>query len=195
MEESYDIDPVALSDLPGVLHDFDRPWWVAGGWAIDLFVGRPTCDHADVEITAFFEDQRELRHALAGWDLKIADDGEFLPWPEGCQLDVQTNQLWARRDPSASWSLEILFELRRGDDWVCRRDSRVTRPVAQYGQHAGGLPFVAPEVQLLYKAKALRPKDDHDFAVALPLLSDDAAVWLRSALELAHPGHDWLARL
>jgi len=50
-------------------------------------------------------------------------------------------------------------------------------------------------VQLLHKARAVRPKDQVDFDVCAPLLDGDARTWLRSALEVAHPGHRWLAEL
>lgn len=46
-----------------------------------------------------------------------------------------------------------------------------------------------------YKARGLRPKDQVDFEVCAPILDVEAREWLRSALELAHPGHPWLADL
>ncbi|HEU5101870.1 MAG TPA: hypothetical protein VFU22_22770 [Roseiflexaceae bacterium] len=49
---------------------------------------------------------------------------------------------------------------------------------------------------MLYKAKGNRAKDQLDFQACLPLLRRDARVWLRQALQLAHPeGHAWLALL
>jgi hypothetical protein len=50
-------------------------------------------------------------------------------------------------------------------------------------------------VQLLHKARVVRPKDQVDFDVSAPLLDDGSRAWLRSALELAHPGHRWLDAL
>jgi Aminoglycoside-2''-adenylyltransferase len=26
------------------------PWWIAGGWAIDLFLGRQTREHEDLDV-------------------------------------------------------------------------------------------------------------------------------------------------
>ncbi|WP_211303146.1 hypothetical protein [Allonocardiopsis opalescens] len=43
------------------------------------------------------------------------------------------------------------------------------RPLALLGLTApGGLPFLVPEVRLHYKAEAVRPKEEADFAAALP---------------------------
>jgi hypothetical protein len=49
-----------------------------------------------------------------------------------------------------------------------------------------------PEVMLLMKARHVRPKDERDLEVVLPLLDNDRQAWLATALEIAHPGHAWL---
>jgi hypothetical protein len=58
-----------------------------------------------------------------------------------------------------------------------------------------GIPYLVPEIQLLYKAKGLRPKDEADFRQTLPALSLEQRDWLREALLQAHPQHPWLGRL
>ena len=55
--------------------------------------------------------------------------------------------------------------------------------------------WVAPEVQLLYKAKRVEKRDEHDFELASPHIRGTRRAWLREAIALAHPGHPWLARL
>lgn len=69
------------------------------------------------------------------------------------------------------------------------------------------MPYLAPEVQLFYKARQLRPKDEEDFTAVLPLLARDGRDWLaraislaygpqnRSRTEVSHRLHPWLARL
>jgi hypothetical protein len=58
------------------------------------------------------------------------------------------------------------------DQWLFRRDSRVRRPLATIGSvTTDGIPYMAPEIQLLYKAKASRPQDEADFARTFPHLS------------------------
>ncbi len=55
---------------------------------------------------------------------------------------------------------------------------------------AGGLPFLAPEIQLLYKSSPTnRPKDERDFAHALPSLSTVQRQWLAANLELLYGDH------
>jgi hypothetical protein len=60
---------------------------------------------------------------------------------------------------------------------------------------AGGVRVVPPEIALLFKAKAPRFKDQRDFDRVLPHLDRAARSWLASALEQAHPGHPWHARV
>ena len=49
---------------------------------------------------------------------------------------------------------------------------------------------------LLFKAKhSAEPKNQADFAGALPLLDGAAAGWLGWALARVHPGHAWLRAL
>jgi hypothetical protein len=55
--------------------------------------------------------------------------------------------------------------------------------------------YLAPEIQLLYKAKAPRPKDEQVFARVAPRLARDARRWLREALATAYPAHPWRAAL
>lgn len=57
---------------------------------------------------------------------------------------------------------------------------------------ADGIPYLAPEAVLLFKAKYRRDKDETDFARALPKLNAAQRRWLRGCLTQTHPGHAWL---
>ncbi|MGD6844537.1 nucleotidyltransferase domain-containing protein [Bacillus infantis] len=52
----------------GWMAGFEKPWFVAGGWAIDLFIGKQTRPHADLEIGIFREDQQALKSYLEDWE-------------------------------------------------------------------------------------------------------------------------------
>ncbi|MCI2430831.1 hypothetical protein LM602_02325 [Candidatus Acetothermia bacterium] len=57
------------------------------------------------------------------------------------------------------------------------------------------MPFLGPEIVLLYKAKHLRAHDQADFDHVHTTLSSERRHWLRQALAKCHPGHPWLAKL
>ena len=81
-------------------------------------------------------------------------------------------------------------------EWVCRRDERIRLPYDELIEHsADGIPFVRPEVVLLFKAKQARAKDEADLAAAVPLLDTSRRRLLAEWLELVHPGHFWLPDL
>src|ERR1700694_1145532 len=63
------------------------PWWIAGGWAIDLFVGHQTRPHDDIDIVVLRRDQRAVQEAMADWELWAADPpGSLRPWSPGESL-------------------------------------------------------------------------------------------------------------
>jgi len=109
---------------------------------------------------------------------------------------VGVHDIWCRRAASAPWALQFMLNEADGDRWVFRRDTRIGGSLAHLGcVSADGTPYVAPEVQLLYKAKNRLPKNEADFAAALPLLGPEARRWLAGALVIWDANHKWLARL
>jgi hypothetical protein len=173
-------------------------WWVAGGVAVDLFAGRVTRPHGDLDIAVLRRDLAALDALRATWDVQVAHAGGLTPWDGGPLADA-VHQFWARRRGDAAWSYEILLEATDGDDWLFRRDPRVRRPVVSIGLRTeDGVPYLAPELCLLYKAR--RPYDEidrnvADFETVLPLLSADRRRWLAGALRTVEPEHPWLRRL
>lgn len=189
------LDPAAL---PGLLGGVGAPWWLAGGWAIDAFVGEVTREHEDTDVLVLRRDQAVFRSALASWDLHAADPpGTLRPWPVGETLPLEVHDVWCRPTSSSPWALQLMIDDTDGEDWVYRRDARLRRPVSSLAGPASDVrrQVLAPEVQLLQKSKGLRPKDEADLAVAAPLLSPAARSWLRDALDLVSPGHPWSALL
>ena len=190
--------PLSLPAVAQLLAGVREPWWIAGVWAIDLFVGRTTRAHDDVDVQIRRDDQLAFQAALATWDLHAADPpGTLRPWRRGEVLPPAVQDVWCRPAPAAPWAFQFMLADTVGDQWVFRRDRRVRRSLAALTRRSdAGLPYVAPEVQLLFKARATpRPKDEHDFAIAHGLLNTEARAWLAAALTLYSPDHPWLTRL
>ena len=171
-------------------------WWaVAGGWAIDLWLGEQTRDHHDVEVVVRRCDQSAVRAALRHrWELYCLDPpgSGWRPW-NGVTIKPPAFQLQAR---SPTTEFDIFTETADQMVWRFRRDERITRPVSEVTMHgASGIPIVRPEVQLLYMAKAMEAKNIHDFEIARPRLGRDAACWLADALTITLPDHHWIRAL
>lgn len=193
-------------ELPDLLNGGGFRWWVSGGWAIELAVGTggtPRRPHADIDVAVPRSDVPALRRHLAAYDLHLAHDGVLTPLAAADPVPGHNWQIWARRDPASPWMLDVQFTPVEGADWVYKRDPRVLRPLRRAIRVSpGGIPFLAPEIVLLFKAKYARDgaeepggRDAADAARALPLLTAEAAGWLAAALELTEPGHPWLTRI
>ena len=94
-------------------------------------------------------------------------------------FDPNEHQLWCKRVVDGPWTLEILVEDIRDGVLHFRRDLSVTMPLEEaFRVTPEGIPYVAPHLQLLYKTKGRRPRDDADFVAAVPMLSEEEIVWL-----------------
>jgi hypothetical protein len=135
---------------------------------------------------------RELRECLSELDWFAVGRGRV--WPIAAAPE-ELHQTWGR-DSSGRWRLDAMQEPWDGDEWVFRRDPRIRRPLADAIEiDFRGIPYLAPEIVLLFKARARRAKDEADFALTLPSLTAERGEWLRQALLTAQPGHEWISRL
>ncbi len=181
------------AEVTARLSGLDISWCVVGGWAIDLWLGRQTREHGDLEIAILRPDLARVRAHLADFRFYAVGDGEVIALDEP---SPDKHQTWIEDPRTQLWCVDVMLELGDAETWIYRRDPTIRRARSlMIGRTADGIPYLQPEGMLLFKAKAVRPKDEADFAVAAPLLSREAKAWLRDALAHAHPGHPWLAAL
>lgn len=199
---------LAAEHMAGYRHE----WYICGGWAVDLLLGRQTRDHLDVDIAVFEGDQHALHSHLAGWQLLGHDDAVADDCPD--QWDGRwlkpPGHVHANTSTMAGTELDIQICPRAGDDWVlltgasepsfnlamteCRGDNRW-----------GELPVVSALIVLYFKAlaprwrmgsrAAPRPQDEADLEALLPTLDQTQRHWLRDAIAANEPDHPWLTKL
>ena len=187
------LDP---ADAAKLLASNEAPWWIAGGWALDLFRGRRTRPHTDLDVGVLRRDVASVLDTLSNWEVFEAKDGRLTRLAAGCAPSRDVHSLWCRPTATDPWAIELLLDEADGDTWVYRRESRIRRPMSTIvRQSPDRLRYLAPEIQLLYKSKAPRERDEADFAQICPLLAADARRWLHDALELTTPDHKWMAAL
>ena len=148
-----------------LLSDLTVPYWIAGGWAIDLAVGRVTRDHADVDIMLLERDEHALRTDLTQVDVQlIGREGQPGPWPAGRRLLAGPHPGPPRPivapDPlnphgkNHPLPTQVLLASAVGAFWVYHRGMHcIRRPLAGITRHRDGIPFLAPEVALLFKSR------------------------------------------
>jgi hypothetical protein len=192
----------ALLEVAEALGNLRAPFYFAGGWAIDLHLGRVTRDHHDIDALVMRRDHLLLHKALKQFSLKKIiprpdgkppNRGAIVEWPAGERLELPVHQVNAYRAGESELAFQVMLAESRGSDWIFRRNPDVSMPISKMGFHPlWGLPYLAPEIVLLFKAKHLEARDRVDFDHAIPALSVDARRWLRDAIEKTHPGHEWL---
>jgi hypothetical protein len=174
-----------VTEVVEVMKGFGGTWGIAGGWALDLHLGRVTRDHSDVDVAVLRDEQQALRAHLADFSLNVVERGAERPWAPGERLVLPLHEVIARRP---EFKLELLLNESSSAQWRYRRNPAITAPLSQVFL-PGPIPRLAPEVVLLFKSKMPRPKDDADARLVIPTLSASAWTWLSAAI----PGHAWLS--
>ena len=191
-------EPATPAEVTEIFSGCKARWWIAGGYAIELAARRPVRGHADIDVLMLRRDQLAVQQALPGWQWQAADPpGTLRPWQPGEELAIDVHDIWCRSGPGEPWRIQIMLDESSGDDWVSRRDERIRRSITDIGLVTPhGIPYLAPEIQLFYKAGNGRPKDETDFAAVLRVLTRPARQWLSDALGLVYgPAHPWRTRL
>jgi hypothetical protein len=199
---SNETDAADLFRTAKIMHDFrgrrgiaGGQWGIAGGWAIDLFVGRQMRPHADIDVAILRDDQARLRDRLSDARVEKVVDGQLVPWGSEERLELPIHEI------HATWpdGFHLEFLLNEWDaasgEWIFRRDSRIRRPVDSVFSMGRGLERLAPEVVLLYKSKGSGQKDDADFATCVGLMTPEQRGWLHDALRMTDAEHPWLTTL
>jgi hypothetical protein len=180
------------------LEGVDVPWYVAAGWAVDLFLGGDHREHEDLEIAvpnARLDEVVALFPELSF--CVITGPQEATPLANARDRLEDTHQTWARERETGLWRFDVFREPSDVDTWVCRRDESIRLPYDRVIERTeDGIPFCRPEIALLFKAKHWkRDKDQADFQAVVPRLETERRVWLATALERIHPGHAWVEAL
>lgn len=189
-------EPLTPAEVADELRGLPSRWWIAGGWAIDLHLGRQSRAHADIDVLILRRDQSTVQRHLSGWDLHVADPhGTLRPWRPSEELPRKAHDIWCRRSVSSPWCLQLMVDDTDESEWVYRRDGRIRRPVDELDGWASNLErrVLSPDVQLLYKSSNPRAKDEADFDAIVEHLDSSQRLWLATSLALVSPTHPWLA--
>jgi hypothetical protein len=171
------------------------PWCVAAGWALDLFRGKQTREHGDIEIAIPAASFPDIRGRLPGYIFDAVGSGRI--WENATPDELAaTHQTWLRDPATDGYLLDVFREPHEGDTWICRHDETIRLPYSNIIHYTDdAVPYLVPELVLLFKAKHARRKDQADFDKTVPHLAPDQRATLAELLAHAHPGHRWLAHL
>jgi GrpB-like predicted nucleotidyltransferase (UPF0157 family) len=194
--DHYQFSPV--ESVANELSEASFPWYISSGWALDLFLGKVNRVHQDVDVVVPRPAQMELRKHLAerGWRFITPFEKRLEHWPPHMQLELPRHQVHAHREDEF---IDILLTDMDGV-WKYRREPSIVRSLDKIGLSTeSGIPYLAPELVLLFKSKNTsnqeRTKDQSDFENILPHLDAERRAWLRWALIATSPDHLWIEQL
>lgn len=126
-------------DVADLFDGYEGTWWVAGGWALEVFTGVSRA-HDDTDASVLRTDLSRLRRHLAGkLDLWTAADGALRPLlpdedpdagPETI-LPPACGQVWTRRSATEPWEFDVLLAPGSSVEWVHKRDGSLRVPMSE----------------------------------------------------------------
>ena len=202
-----------LLELKALLGPTAIRWAVCGGFALDLFLGRETRVHGDLDMAVPEEDRAMIERFMLeqGWNVcEFRGQGRLRPLRPGDRSESGRNLMclregcelvtfWPCDEPGMmlhEWHsegirtlnyMEFLFHQRQEGAYLFSEG--LTRSAEKAFLSRDGVPYLAPELVLLYKAsQPERSANRADFEAVFPLLEEEPRAWLLAALE---PGHPW----
>ncbi len=170
------------------MQGFTKPWFVCGGWAIDLHLNRLTRVHHDVDLGIFREDQLLLKEHFGKQLVYYYNEGEKYVW-DGHYLELPIHEF---RLEGNGLEMEFVLNEKHENLWQYRRNISITLPTDELVlTSAQGMPYLAPQVVLLFKSKKVAERDQADFENTIDKLSLAQLNWLLSALQISYNSHPW----
>lgn len=75
--------PLSLADVMQVFADAPFTWGLAGGYAVEQFLGTAIREHGDTDVVVYRDEQLQVQGWLPDWLLYAADPpGTLRPWTD-----------------------------------------------------------------------------------------------------------------
>ena len=182
-------EPLEVLSVLEVFGSAPFRWWVSGGRALELHVRHQWRPHDDTDVGICRGDAPRLRQQLTGWDIHMAAGGVLTPW-DGGDLDAarHQNNLWCRRPGNGPWLVDVTVGEGDDDGWIYRRDRSIRLAWSEAVLWTETrVPYLAPELQLLFKSNHPRSKDEVDAEEVIPSLECHRRRQLERWLPAGHP--------
>jgi len=195
------------------------PWAVCGGFALDLFLEKDTRIHSDIDICVFEQDRDKIMHYMLQNNWMVY---EFRGNGKVCPLDVSLSSEMGRNlmctnggcnivkfypcdDENLLWYeffhigikefnyLEFLFNTTTKDYFVFDKNLEIKREMSKAILFNNGIPYLAPEIVLLYKSSRSENEDyQYDFEQTYLHMNDEQKMWFSQSIDVLFPnGHIW----
>jgi len=169
-----------------IMDKFGYPWFVAGGWAIDLFLNRETREHEDIEIGIYRKNQMQLYRYFPKQKKYYVDNRSSLGKHERHEWNKEylRSPIYEAYVEYDGLEIEALLNEKDEDEWVYRLNEKIRlgeEKAILYDER--GIPYLCPEIVSLYKATHMRDKDMLDISNASEKMSESQKKWLIDSIE------------
>lgn len=206
-----------------LLQDHGFEYAFCGGWAIDLFIGRETRKHSDIDILAFWPERDMIieymqsvgyqvyemlgggkAHSLANIHDQIKCKRNIFCFTQDCELmrlsatnesDIYSVDFKHIGQTKLNF-IEFLFNDKNDTDLLYARNHDIKLALSDAFLIRDSLPYLSPEMCLLYKSTDIeRAGYQSDYDITLSNMSQRQKRWLENALAMLYPeGHKWRER-
>src|SRR5262245_24302833 len=126
-------EPLPVAALASLFVAYPGRWWVSGGRALELHLGRTWREHEDTDVGVLRAEVAGLPAVLSDWEIWVAARGRLRQWGgEPLDPDRAENNLWCRPAHDRAWALDLTVNEGDADGWTFRRHPalRVRWPAA-----------------------------------------------------------------
>lgn len=168
----------SLEKINSLFEPLNIQWGFGGGWALDLFIGRQSREHSDVDIVVLTQDLPIIYEKLSDeFIFYKAAEGRLQYW-SGEPL-TPNYSIWVAESDSTPFVFKMVLIECSNEEWFYKRNKDIKGPLDQlFGE--GEYPYLSPEIVLLYKMEAtvLREKDMEDYNRTYLKLTVRQQTWL-----------------
>lgn len=143
--------PLAVSDLQGELGVF-TDWVLCGGYSIDLYLGKASRAHGDIDIGLFRSGLADGLAAFAQERVYLCDPPGTLRRWDGARVLERVHDIWIADRELTCWCLQVMVFDDTAGEVSYRREPRLRWPKAAHSIQAGGIRILNPWITFLYKA-------------------------------------------
>lgn len=182
-----------IGDTATLFNSYGKPWFLAGGSALECSKGKFTRDHQDTDVALYYDDlagfyEYGRQHGYQFISVEgneISSQEELLTQEENAFLNKQDH------NQPGPQGFEIMF-LRKNDkgEVIFGGDERLTVPGSVYenspkytAKNGQEVPLTPPDIQLLHKLYDGRQKDYHDIKQFYPTLTEEEKQRFITALQ------------
>jgi hypothetical protein len=214
LAKNFDLN---LSNVAKAMDESNLNWFVVAGWALDLFVGKKTREHKDIEISVWRDQVPVLFESFPENRIDMVIGHKRYETLKKDSVIDKRGHLVVRKlsIENHNFDIELFTTERSAGHWIFRKQGDIQVPMDEsILTSACGPQYLAPQLVLLYKAwfypsmeemlqsqpseadfiRKCWETDCKDFETVLPLLSKAQKEWIHTILTKFTPEIPWLKR-